>query len=398
MSSNPIGGITPDNQALTTCAVADSWNREYADPVCDGLTKTRNQSSQGPSFSVTNLALMPQYRTPGGKEQFTNCIPPVPGSQISRRGQAGTTYYEITGQCSYVMNNIPTPGNSTNSVSDFAVEIQRLLKKPGLGRKTVKGAEVVNLIEKGLYSLAQNKGLPSSGALSQMTGHVQEQLKNIETAVQQFSQIPGLGFSMPSFGSAMNLSNLLKKINKKQKKKLESSVQPEILDAITSMLDYISMSSSESFMSSGTIDEETFLENAVEMLSQVTDLNELTSALEALQNDTTLHGLDKFKNLEVKIETVFGELKLNVDVKGNIGFNVDSLKKLTSSLGSLTSIMNSISSAGLDKLFGNAASVMNELDRRVGENGGSDIVSKLKSVLPQCTTASKCANGAYPWT
>jgi len=399
MSTNLIGGVPGPavGQPVTTASVEDSWNDTYKDPESGGLVRTQNQATQ--KFSLEDLALMPLCGPPGGAYQFTNYIPPVPGALCGRTGEPGTTQYEITGQYNYTMNETGIPGNSTISASKAAKDIEKLLKKPKLEKKTEKGAEVVRLIEQGLYNLLQNKGLPSSGALSQQTGHIIEQLKNVETAFQQFSQIPGLGFPMPSFGSKMNFNNMLDKATEKQKTKLEECLSPELLEALKTLLSHISTTSSDSFTSSGTVHEETFIENAINLLCQATNTNDLIEILETLQNDTTLHGLENFESLLIKVNTAYGEMELNVDAKGDVAFTANSSNNMTNATNALTSAMGGTLTAGLEKLFGNAGATMADMFNRIPNNTRKDLLQRNMTSYKQLgheDANKKTYEGLYP--
>lgn len=406
-SSNPTGGHQGNvGSNYNPYVIVKGRNKEERPTDGSGncsVVKPTTQSQNG--YPLQDLPFITMVKPPTAQAACETNWPPDLGSIAYVMEDIGNPTNKI---CIGIANaelssDQGIPGNHSpgDYVKDFSgKENPRILSKPDLRETQNLGATVKEAVNKGLFKLSNLKGLPTHGALKGMVGHIHEQVKNIETAVQQFSQIPGLGFKMPSFGSAMKMGDIKNKMNKQQKKKLEDSLPPEILDALDSLLNYLSESSSDSFVCSGNIHEETFIENAVDLLSKVTNMEELFEVIYNLRSNTALHGLDKFKELEIKVQTPYGEMELNVDSSGNIGFNANSAAKMSSALSSLSSLMNGIQTASLDKLFGDAAETMSKMFSRIPGNARNALVKTAgeKHKNSHVPPGLKVNKGNYPWT
>ena len=72
------------------------------------------------------------------------------------------------------------------------------------------------------------------------------------------------------------------------------------------------------FMTGDVVHEETYLQNATELLSQVNSLDDLMNVMSRLQWDTTLFGRENLQNVVTEIETAWGTALQEVDYNGNI--------------------------------------------------------------------------------
>ena len=72
------------------------------------------------------------------------------------------------------------------------------------------------------------------------------------------------------------------------------------------------------FLTGNVVHEDTYLENARDLLSQVQTLDDLMYVLSRLQWDKSLHGTEKLSNVVNEIQTAWGVALQEIDVNGNI--------------------------------------------------------------------------------
>jgi hypothetical protein len=72
------------------------------------------------------------------------------------------------------------------------------------------------------------------------------------------------------------------------------------------------------YYTTNVVHEETYLQNARDLLSQVQTLDDLMYVLSRLQWDKSLHGTEKLANVVNEIETAWGVALQEIDVNGNI--------------------------------------------------------------------------------
>lgn len=72
------------------------------------------------------------------------------------------------------------------------------------------------------------------------------------------------------------------------------------------------------FMTGDVVHEETYLGNAQQLLSQVTNLSDLMGVLNRLQWDESLRGTEKLSNVVNEIETAWGVALQEIDYNGNM--------------------------------------------------------------------------------
>ena len=72
------------------------------------------------------------------------------------------------------------------------------------------------------------------------------------------------------------------------------------------------------FITGNVVHEDTYLQNAQELLSQVTTLDDLMYVLSRLQWDESLRGTEKLSNVVTEIQTAWGVALQEIDYQGNI--------------------------------------------------------------------------------
>ena len=118
------------------------------------------------------------------------------------------------------------------------------------------------------------------------------------------------------------------------------------------------------------VDPDTFVENAVELLSQAKTLPDVLNAVKRLQYDETLRGMDKLKDIEIEIETPFGKITQSISPSGNVTSKIpDAVQKAQQAFGKLLSSASSYpgSSASADHFFGRSAKILELASRLPGD-------------------------------
>lgn len=90
------------------------------------------------------------------------------------------------------------------------------------------------------------------------------------------------------------------------------------INSLSTLLQGYSVNDGVAFMTGDVVHEDTYLQNAQELLSNVTSLEEMMYVLNRLQWDKSLHGQEKLANVVNEIETAWGIALQEIDVNGNI--------------------------------------------------------------------------------
>lgn len=143
------------------------------------------------------------------------------------------------------------------------------------------------------------KGLSVHAAWKPLVGQVLNEVKNIETAIQNFAQIPSLGNLAKLPGSILNLSSMLNSMNKNQRKQATKNMSPLLQEGFENMLSLMSTSSFDNqYVTTDRINPEIFMQNMIDLLSQVDNVSDLINTIERLQYDTSLRGLESYAKQE----------------------------------------------------------------------------------------------------
>ena len=90
------------------------------------------------------------------------------------------------------------------------------------------------------------------------------------------------------------------------------------INSLSTLLQGYSVNGGVAFMTGDVVHEDTYLQNAQELLSNVTSLEEMMYVLNRLQWDKSLYGQEKLANVVNEIETAWGIALQEIDVNGNI--------------------------------------------------------------------------------
>lgn len=333
------------------------------DPAPDqsGTVKVIDPIRHGQQINQEDMPFVTTLRTPTQSALEETPFPPEPGAIVATSFNMGDpSSRAIVGMPNELNNSGSVPGNNP-----LMHHITQAMGKDTLKYRPTKYKEkedrgaVVRAIEQEMGNWMHNlsKGLPTHVALYPLAGQVLPAIQQIDTAVKQFASILGQGAIGQIPGAAMNLSTLMGKLSKKQKKKILDNKPEPLKDALQSMMDLVVEGEGAGFyLASGRVHEETFIENAVELLSQCTNLNDLVECLQRLRYDETLHGLDKLEEFEYKANSAYGEIVMTIDRNGKTKQNEQNLQKIMAAIQKFVGLLNSVQAGGQGKsVFGKEA-------------------------------------------
>lgn len=240
------------------------------------------------------------------------------GTCVLRQWETGLPTSEIIlGQLNQV--NMPESVAGNMSVGDWLTQLSEVLSgkriPPNLRETVDKGAKVLAALEKNqIHKHSMTKGLDVSLTIPPLLGQYMNEIKNIATAVQQFANIPTASMLSQLPGSMLNLGSLLSNLSRSQRRQATQNMPSQVVTALDSIMNLMTYSESNGMMlTDGRIHEETYVENMIDLLSQVTNLPDLASVIQRLIEDPTIRGLE---NLSTKADSgLLATVKL--DAEGN---------------------------------------------------------------------------------
>lgn len=309
---------------------------------------------------------------------------------VMRHGQ-GNPQVTFIGSAGNLLNyNQSIPGNINlmqflSSVINF---IDRFMRRKPVKRVNARGFGTTKPDPNTpFYSHSIKQGIHTASELVKMAGYKMPSITNIPTAVSQFASIinPSSFGSIP--GMNMNLGNSLKKMSNSDKKKIQDAIPPELWEIIQSLIEQLEEISDEetiTYISGTRVNEEEFIKNAVELLSQVTSIADIMEVFDRLETDTALHGLDKLNNIVIEIETAYGNVKQIISANGNTSTNTTN--SVANVISSISKGMSSASSfpAGLGQnIFGRDAQRIFDMINRMAPQGQKNAMNTLLNALPR---------------
>lgn len=339
------------------------------DPAKDhsGNQRVVSPMEHGSGVQLEHLNFSPMSHSPTQHSQ--QCFPGVmdPGTLVYVLKNTGQSQVTIIGQANDLHNSSNrTPGNMDllSNWSQLFTMTTGVSTPPSIEETEENGAKIRKIKEKGqMHSHSLLKGLPTHGALFDMTGFRIPAMPNIPTAKQKGQQMmtndmmdqlqgtigniggmfQGLmnGGGMGGFGGGkggggagagaagsgnFGVSYMPNGVAEPGSvdvslDTVKANLTPQMQDAISSLsylIQNYDTSNGVAFVTDNQVHEETYLKNAQDLLCQVTCLDDLMYVLQRLQWDTSLHGLDKLLNIEQEIETAWGTALQTVWANGHI--------------------------------------------------------------------------------
>ncbi|NDB59779.1 hypothetical protein EB001_15225, partial [bacterium] len=336
----------------------------------------------GKGVKPEDMALSPMLNSPTAfmQQAFPGALDP--GTPVVVLKQLGEVGGIILGQSNTVKNggdNETGSGNlgSSGIVSELSSTTRNVNIAPDIQEVEEDGVKIRKIVEKGQqHALDLLDGLPIHGALFDIAGFRLPEITNVPTAkqtndgmasVQSLQQMAGQimslgqmiqglagnkgagggagGFGaggLPATGGTSytpagantgagganyggglgnnNISAVNAPPNTPLYTIMEGMTPPmrRALNSLSTLLQGYSVTGGVAFMTGDVVHEDTYLENAQQLLSNVSSLEEMMYVLNRLQWDKSLFGQEKIANVVTEIQTAWGVALQEIDVNGNI--------------------------------------------------------------------------------
>lgn len=368
------GPDTTWSVAVTTPQKDDksqSGNQGFYDPI-----------NYGRGVNEDDPILSPMLNSPTGfmQQAFPGALDPgTPVIVLKQMGELGGI---ILGQSNTVRKGGQNGGGggrlgSAETVSQFTQTTRDVNIAPDIEEVEENGVKIRKIKEKGQqHSLDLLEGLPIHGALFDMAGFRLPEITNVPTAKQTNDGMIGVQQMQQMMGQVMSLGQMIQGLAGNKGggggaggygagNSQASTTQPytppgantgaggagyggglgdniifateappdtplhTIMEGLTTpmksavnslsvLLQGYQVNDGVAFMTGDVVHEDTYLQNAQELLGQVTSLSELMYVLNRLQWDTDLFGQDKIEPVINEIETAWGVALQKIDVNGNV--------------------------------------------------------------------------------
>lgn len=359
-----------------------------------------------------HLAFSPMMVSPTAFSQMTSQGTLDPGTLVYVLKMPGQTGGIILGQANETVNYDKGGQGGQNLLG--AEYFQNLFNRetgvnipPDIKETEEDGVKVKAIKEKGKkHKHSLLKGLPSHNAIQATTGYKLEQLKNIPTAKQAFDALPTNDIMGMLPGNIMSLGQIFQGLmgntggsgsangaapptSSTPINRIKKKIDPPIFDAMMSMSQLVQGdggSDASAFCTSNRVHTETYLQNAEDLLSQVTTLEDLFIVMHRLQYDQELFGLDKLANNVVEIETAWGNANLVISVTGDIDLNYANSNVIYDFTQAASNPSASPSASGGGggggNMFGRSAETITKMMQRLGPNNQKES-KKMHQTLNQ---------------
>jgi hypothetical protein len=402
----------------------------------------------GKDVKFEHLAFSTMQKSPSKSSQSTFEGTLDPGSVVFVRKDTGSNQCHIIGTGNEIYDpNARVPGNI--DLLQIVPELRKALKRTidiripaNITETTVDGVKVRKIQEKGqLHSHSLLQGIPANGAIYALSGAIVPQVKGIATATQSASLllspalaalIPGANISIGNLLGSLTSGTLLgglassvvgdiagdllgdvagdvagaiagvvvagtvavasDKLLKELSEEMFSKLTPQTQASLRSMSvlsQSIETSSGGGFSSGGKMDPVTFLTNAADLFGQCNNVGDIVSAMQMLQYDTSLHGLDKLPSVSFNMSTPFGiPMPMSLSASGTITSLIPEPLKLA--IDAFSGAMGSASAfPGVnigENLFGGSSKTMFDMFGRLSGANQSKAIAMAK-ILNQGGTA-----------
>lgn len=312
----------PDEGLVETGFIVD--HKEL--PSGQILYKVRIPRKHGKNVSDEHLAWISAENAIAGA--LTSVAALDKGLQVSVRqnpGDGGTSRGVITSVSNNIESANPIIGGATNlpgvndNVSKYKKEEREKPVKLPPDVKESGDPVVAEVIEKGAWSLAKADGLLNSLTASPIFGSRVPQVQNVSTAIDQaeavltssmMSALPGMNFSIGNL-----LNDMPAALKDELYKQLPEGVGAQ-LENIMGLVRSYTPSSGGGSSAGKRVNPEVFFANAVNILKNVKDSNDIIQALQQIDSDTSITGMDLLGTVTNTIQTPFGSLNQVISPDG----------------------------------------------------------------------------------
>jgi hypothetical protein len=324
------------------------------DPASDHSCnqKIYNPLEHGDSVELAHLGFWPMSINPASSSQCQFPGVPDKGTLVYYLKNTGENGGVVIGQSNMVKSGNQDSAGSSGSQSLASGKVQELytstrqIRPPPQVQESEAddGTKIRTLMESGsFHSLSLLDGLPIHGALFQMTGFKFPDLKQVPTAKQHNDQMMTNQIFDQLQGQVMSLAQMFQGLMQNGSgggrggasmaqagglgagqsywQDIHSNLSPAMSTALNSLSNLIQGHETDNgvgYVTGGVVHYGIYLENAVQLLSQVQNMDDLMTVLSRLQWDTSIMGHDALDNVVVQIENAWGQALQEVDHNGTI--------------------------------------------------------------------------------
>lgn len=429
-------GNFPGPQSGIQPGVVVSGGQDHPSDHSSGM-RVKSPTEHGEGVNVSDINFFQMMHTPSGFSQNSFQGALDPGTLVYVLKNVGTPGGIILGQGNPILDQGGTAAGGQNLMGgDFMKARQQdigVSVPPDIEEGEERGAKVRKIKEKGqMHSLSLLDGLPIHGALFDITGFRQQELKNIPTAKQKGQQMMTNDMMEQLQGTIGSIGGMLQGIMKGggmggyngsqqgnfgvsympngvaqpgdvdvSMKKTTANLPPQMATAVQNLRTLVQSydtSGGVAFVTAGQVHEDTYLYNAQDLLSQVSNLDELMYVLKRLHWDNDLKGTDQLNAIEQEIETAWGTALQQVTVDGDVilTYSPEAQNAMATFANTLSSSNTTAgagaagfspppstgtgggsksggSKSGMGGMFGKASSTIMELMQRLPQSGQQEM-------------------------
>ena len=269
----------------------------------------------GKDVNVKHLAYSPRLMSPtrAAQQEFPGGLDP--GSLVVAMKDTGSNQCQIIGLANDLNNNDTTIEGNMSLLQNIAMYLTlpiQIMPPPTTYETSEGGARVRKIKEKDqLWNHGMTRGLPTHAAMYNMAGMPLPRVSSVATALQSFDNMINNSMMGNLPGAVMSLGMLISSIlnNKKNNKKLYSTMSPQTALAFTSMsylLQSVEQKEGAGFMTGTRVNSDVYTANAIGLLGQATGVGQLVNTFQRLQYDTSLFGLGSLAPVVTPMTTPYG--------------------------------------------------------------------------------------------
>ena len=278
----------------------------------------------GKDVNVQHLNFSPRLMSPtkSTQQEFPGGLDP--GTLVVAMKDTGSNYCQIVGLANDTnLSDSQIAGNTDllQFVRSYLSTNINVRIPPTIQETMVGGVRVRKAVEKGrLHNHNLLQGLPTHGALYPMSGSVLPRVSGVNTAQTGFDSlmsgdilgaIPGVFMTLGKMFSILQSTGVLN--NLKVPREVGLAV-----NSISLLIQQVETMEKAGFNVGGRVDQDSYLSNATQLLSQAQTVSDITRSLSRLQNDRTLFGHDKLRNGIKSQNTHYGSSKISISPTGSI--------------------------------------------------------------------------------
>ena len=324
----------------------------------------------GKDVNVQHLNFSPRLMSPtkSTQQEFPGGLDP--GTLVVAMKDTGSNYCQIVGLANDTnLSDSQIAGNTDllQFVRSYLSTNINVRIPPTIQETMVGGVRVRKAVEKGrLHNHNLLQGLPTHGALYPMSGSVLPRVSGVNTAQTGFDSlmsgdilgaIPGVFMTLGKMFSILQSTGVLN--NLKVPREVGLAV-----NSISLLIQQVETMEKAGFNVGGRVDQDSYLSNATQLLSQAQTVSDITRSLSRLQNDRTLFGHDKLRNGIKSQNTHYGSSKISISPTGSImRFLPPQTRQAISAGFQVLSLINSVYPG--QKIFGDSAAKIYRMINRL---------------------------------